>query len=270
MNKKIVIFCVNYNSYDSLGKYLESINRAYERVADQVRLQVVVADNSTKKEEMIFAYSFEVILLDTGSNLGYFGGIEYGIHHSGVNLSDCDYIIVSNVDLKISDDFFENLIPRNEIDSLGCIAPSIFSEADKRDRNPKILYRPGRKKLVLQRTFYQFPFLDYMYTHLFYAIRRKKVQNYPAGYIYAAHGSFIIFTNGFAGFLEKMDYPCFLFGEEIYLAEHLWKRGLKTYYDPNLKVYDSDHVSTGKMKSKAYYQYNYKSIDMLLKEYFNE
>ena len=67
-----------------------------------------------------------------------------------------------------------------------------------------------------------------------------------------------------------MDYPCFLFGEEIYLAEHLRKRGLKTYYDPNLKVYDSDHVSTGKMKSKAYYQYNYKSIDMLLKEYFNE
>lgn len=270
MKKNIAIFCVNYNSYDSLKMYLESINKAYEIIADQVCLQVVVADNSNEKKHPECKYRFKTLLLDTGSNLGYFGGIEYGIHHAGISLKDCDYIIISNVDLRLSESFFENLISRNDTDALGCIGPSIFSEADKRDRNPKIIERPGRKKLVLQRTLYQFPFLDYIYTHLFYASRRKKVQNYPAGYIYAAHGSFIVFTNSFADFLEKMDYPCFLFGEEIYLAEHLRKQGLKTYYDPNLKVYDSDHVSTGKMKSKAYYQYNYKSIDMLLKEYFNE
>lgn len=270
MKMNIVIYCVNYNSYDSLENYLESINKAYEKVADNVYLQVVVADNSIEKEHPKYAYSFKTLLLDTGSNLGYFGGIEYGIRNSGVSLKDCDYIIISNVDLIIAEGFFENLISRNGSDSLGCIAPCIFSEADKRDRNPKILERPSRKKLVLQRTLYQFPVLDYIYTHFFYANRRKKVQDYPAGYIYAAHGSFIVFTRKFSSFLETMDYPCFLFGEEIYLAEHLRKRGLKTYYDPNLKVYDSDHVSTGKMKSKAYYQYNYKSIDMLLKEYFNE
>lgn len=270
MNKKIVIFCVNYNSYDALEKYLESIDKSYRKVVDRVDLEVFVADNSTEKENPEFEYSFKALRVETVSNLGYLGGIEYAIQHSGVCLKHRDYIIVSNVDLKLSDDFFENLICRNETNELGCIAPSIFSEADKRDRNPKILERPSRRKLVLQRMLYQFPFLDFIYTHLFYAVRRKRLENYPAGYIYAAHGSFIVFTRRFADFLEKMDYKCFLFGEEIYFAENLRKLGLKTCYAPDLKVNDSDHVSTGKMKSKAYYQYNYKSIDMLLREYFDE
>jgi len=188
----------------------------------------------------------------------------------GFSLSECDYTIISNIDLKLAEDFFAELCCLDIDREIGCIAPCIFSESQQKDRNPKILSRPGRKKLILQRTLYQFPILDYIYTHIFYLRRRQKIQNYPAGDIYAAHGSFIIFTNSFTEFLQTMEYPCFLFGEEIYLAENLQKLGLRTYYEPKLKVFDFEHVSTGKMRKKAYYLYNYTSIDMLLKEYFKK
>lgn len=267
---KVVILCVNYNSYDSLSTYLDSIRHAYAKINELLELTIIVADNSTKKEVFNEDYPFILKNIDTGDNLGYFGGIKAGIQKSGVILSYFDYIIISNVDIQLTDDFFEELCKYCIIGEIGCIAPQIYSKSERRDRNPKIIIRPSRRKLQIQKVLYRFPVLDYIYIHLFYSRRRQKLQNYPAGNIYAAHGSFIIFTNKFADFLQHIDYPCFLFGEEIYLAENLKRKFLKINYEPSIKVYDSDHVNTRKMKSKAYYRYNYEAIDMLLREYFNE
>lgn len=268
--KKIIILCVNYNSYDSLNHYLASINEAFLETKNKFLLSVYIGDNSLNSQKISDDYAFDVRHYVSGDNLGYFGGVEYAIKQSNVDLSEFDYIIISNVDLTIDKKFFDELLKADTDECVGCIAPSIFSLSDNRDRNPKIISRPGKKKLVVQRLLYRYPILDRIYVSFFYAKRRLKLQNHSEGYIYAAHGSFIVFTNKFANFLQAMDYPCFLFGEEIYLAEHLRKLGLKTFYNPMLKVYDTDHVSTSKMKSKAYYHYNYKSIDMLLKEFFYE
>lgn len=271
MNKKKIIFlCVNYNSYDFLNRYLDSINDAFLEVKDKVLLSVCIGDNSLKPQKVYDDYAFDVRHFVSEDNRGYFGGVEYAIKQSNVNLSEFDYIIISNVDLTIDKNFFVELLSADVDECVGCIAPSIFSLSDKRDRNPKIISRPSKKKLILQKLLYKYPILDWAYVNFFYAKRRTKLQHHSEGYIYAAHGSFMLFTSKFASFLQTMNYPCFLFGEEIYLAEHLKKQGLKTLYIPKLKVYDSDHVSTSKMKSNAYYQYNYKSIDMLLKELFYE
>ena len=265
---KIVIVCVNYNSYDSLIRYLDSINEAIVSAFGRLELTVLIGDNSSEIRTIVRKYDFDIKHFPTNNNLGYFGGIEYAIKESGTNLSEYDYIIISNVDLTVDKNFFSELLDFHVDDSIGCIAPSIYSISDKRDRNPKIISRPSKNKLILQKTLYKYPILDRIYVGLFYAKRREKVQQYPEGYIYAAHGSFIVFTNKFATFLQHMKYPCFLFGEEIYLAEHLAKNSLKTYYQPKLRVYDDDHVSTSKMRSKSYYHYNYLSIEMILKEFY--
>ncbi len=268
MKKKVTIFCVNYNSYDALVEYLASIDVAYRNATEQVDLSVIVADNSTNKESINIDYLFETKIIYSESNNGYFGGIEYGICNSSIVLKSCDFIIFSNVDVKVQKDFFLLLCSEEINNDIGCIAPCIYSIQAGRDRNPKIINRPGKNKLLLQRTLYQFAFLDYIYTHIFYNRRRRKLQHYPAGFIYAAHGSFMIFTSAFAFFLESMHYPCFLFGEEIYIAEQLKRYGLKTYYNPKLRVIDADHVSTRNLKKRLYYRYNYESINMLLKEFF--
>jgi len=45
--KKVAIFCVIYNSYESLKIYLKTIDEAYMRYSSALDLKVVVSDNST-------------------------------------------------------------------------------------------------------------------------------------------------------------------------------------------------------------------------------
>lgn len=265
---KVIIYCVNYNSYDELKNYLESLNNAL--VNSSVELSVVVIDNSQKMQDIQDKYLFELIHLKLGENLGYFGGAEYGIKNCGKNINDFDYSIISNVDLQVQEDFFIQLSALGVDESIGCVAPCIYSIGENRNRNPKVLSRYSLKKLQLLRLLYKYPVLNFIYTTVFFSKHRKKVEESNQEIIYAAHGSFMLFTKKFYDFIENMSYPVFLFGEELYIAENLRSRGLKTIYEPNLVVNDTDHASTSKMKSKFYYKCNFEAIDMIIKEYYNE
>ena len=265
---KVIIFCVNYNSYDELNAYLESLRDAVKDC--KMELTVIVADNSKIIEELRSGYDFELIHINTNGNLGYFGGAIYGIQNCGKKLSGFDYIIISNVDLQVDKEFFHQLSCLQTTESIGCIAPRIFSIGENRDRNPKVLERYSLRKLKVLRLMYKFPVLDYLYRTIFFTKRRQHVENSTQEYIYAAHGSFMLFTKQFSGFLQTMKYPVFMFGEEVFIAENLIRNGLKTIYKPELKVWDNDHASTSKMKNSFYYKCNYEAIDMLVKEYFHE
>lgn len=265
---KVIIFCINYNSYSELDYYLKSLECSDEK--NGVELTVVVVDNSEKPEIINTNYSFEIINLVTNKNLGYFGGAIYGIENCKKNVSDYDYSIISNVDLSVAPDFLNKLQSIAIPDDIGCIAPKIFSSGENRNRNPKVIDRYNAKKLKVLRLMYRIPVLYYLYTTMFFANRRKKVENTTREIIYAAHGSFMIFTKKFSEFIQHMNYPVFMFGEEIFIAENLRRMDLKTIYKPELVVHDQDHVSTGKMKSNFYFKCNYKAMDMLIKEYFNE
>ena len=271
MKMNVAFICVNYNSYDSLKAYLESIEKAKRAAGFDFKLSVVIVDNSECiKDISKDAYDFEIVHIKSGKNIGYFGGIEFGIKKAEFDLSDYDYSIISNVDVLVSENFFYEL-NKTIVDScVGCIAPSIISKVENGNRNPKIVNRISVRKLKVLRIMYRFPLLHILYSNLIYLKRREKVQNAEDGYIYAPHGSFMIFTKRASEFLQTMKYPCFLFGEEIFVAENLMKKGLKVLYKSSLVVNDSEHVSTDKMKSEFYYKCNFEAIDMLLKEYFNE
>lgn len=268
---KTLMFCVNYNSYLELDNYLQSIKKAYEYYKDKNELAIVVTDNSKNTKKIKIDYPFDVQQIITGKNLGYFGGISYAIKHNTNRLLEFDYVIFSNVDLIMSESFFSDLYNLNLNEKeIGCIAPTILSLNERQNRNPKVLKRYSIKKLKLLRLMYKFPILYYLYTSIFYSKRRQRMQQRGEGSIYAAHGSFMIFTRRFASFLQEMRYPVFMFGEELFIAENLKKQGLMTYYLPNIIIYDTDHVSTSKMKSNFYFKCNYEALDMLIKEYYDE
>lgn len=268
----ILIVCVNYNSWDKLDTYLASLDRAIGCCSFNVNLKVIVADNSIERRSLKNRkWNFGVEHHYTSGNIGYLGGVCLGIQKEKSQLYNYDYVIISNVDLAVADNFFEILNKFDcKRDHIGCLAPSIFSFHENKNRNPKIQNRPTRMKMLFIKWMYQFPVLYYFYYHVIYAIRRNSVQNMTNRYIYAAHGSFLIFASSFIPFLESFSYPSFLFGEEIFFAENLRKMSLRTYYLEDLKVYDSDHESTGKLKRKQFFKWNYASIKILIKYYFNE
>ena len=50
--KKILLICVNYNSYDALHSFLESIDCAAKEVTQSMEIHVAVADNSSDIQEI--------------------------------------------------------------------------------------------------------------------------------------------------------------------------------------------------------------------------
>lgn len=271
---KTVIFCVNYNSYKELKNYMYSIEGAFYR-NEKVRnmedsVTVIIIDNSQEYQEYKYQGPIDVQCFHTNENLGYFGGVRYGIRSSKLNLIEYDFIIISNVDLILSEDFFLQLYNERYDENIGCIAPSIISKYEKVNRNPKVLTRYSKRKLEILRAMNKYPILMQIYSRYFHASSRSKVESQTLADmdIYAAHGSFMIFTNKSAAFLQNMKFLSFMFCEELFIAEELRNMGLRTVYKPQIKVVDIDHVSTSKMKSDFYYKCNYESLNMILGEYY--
>jgi len=244
--KHIAVFCVAFNSDKELTRYRASLEKALKNAERKVTLDIYVARNT--KED----------------NPGYFGGIKRLMDQT--DMTAYDYAIISNVDLMVEENFLLKLADYDCPENAGWIAPCIWSHAEGRDRNPKILNRYSLKKLQTLRLFYQFPILDSLYTRTFY--RKKKFESHPAGEIYAGHGSFIILTRAYFEKCGKVDYPVFLFCEEIYLAEMCQKAGLKVIYSPSLHVDDSEHASTGKMSHRLYCHYNLEAMNYIINTFY--
>ncbi len=265
---KVLLVPVTYNSYAELHKYLSDINTSAAK-ANHVDIVVSIADNSTQIQPQYFdAYKNINVRIESLGNVGYFGGAG-AVIAAEENISQYDYVIISNVDLSMPDDFFVKLskvIPNEEV---GWIANRIWTQAEERDKNPKILSRYSKRKLQIIRLLYRFPILDWLYTNTMYKRKNHaEINNCNQQYIYAGHGSFIILTKDFFYKCHKIEYPVFLFGEEIYLAEICKRENLKVCYNPDLIIYDNEHISTGKMKKSFYYKCNLESINYLLQTFY--
>ena len=108
--------------------------------------------------------------------------------------------------------------------------------------------------------------VNWVYNHTLY--KSKKLAKHERGEIYAGHGSFIILTKAYFERCGKIDYPVFLFCEEIWLAEKCRQAGLKVVYDPRMTIYDSEHVSIGKMPHDTYCRLNYDAVQYIIKTFY--
>lgn len=266
---KVLVLAVNYNSNEKTEAYLSSWDKAAQATGADTEVTVVVADNSEEFEAIQGDWSSICWMqVPTHANKGYLGAVSYVIQKKQLDLNAFDYSIISNVDLEISQDFLMILEKKQYEKNIGCVAPMIYSLGECRNRNPKILSRPSAKKMYFFRLMYEFPVI-YQLNKVKNYFRNKRERVYKEQLqIYAPHGSFMIFTKPFASFLQSFQYPAFLFGEEIYFAENISKLGLQVLYDPQLKVTDHDHESTGKTHKRIYYKWNAQAMKFLAGEYF--
>lgn len=268
--KKLAIFCVTYNSYKELDNYIQSIEDAAKYVKGEMIVEVFIADNTEKgcKEEIEYVcHNISVKSFLYHKNLGYFGAIQQMM--SEFDLTQYDYIAISNVDLVLEKNTLKSLNDIVSDESIGWIAPAIYSEKEKRDKNPRMRKRYSLLELQILRILYTYPFLHRIYTMTLY--KRKKNQNHKEEcYIYGGHGSFIILTNSFFRKCHKINYPMFLFGEEIYLSELCKNNGLKVKYIPSVRIKDKENVSTSKMKGKIFYTCNNEALRFIIDNFYKQ
>lgn len=272
--KKVLLISVNYNSYDKLKIFLKSVADSIRLVNGDFQCDVNIVDNSTEREKVrTDEYNIEdklsISIIDS-ENLGYFGSALKIYNKYGSNVL-YDYIFITNVDLQVNSDFFTVLNSLNINENVAWIAPSIFSKFENRDKNPQRLNRCSKKKLELLYLLYSFPLLERIYSNVIYP--KKKAKNYErelkqSQKIYCGHGSFIILTKAFVRKKSTLNYPCFLFCEELFLGETIKNIDLDVIYEPRLKIIDDEHVSTGKLQSKKFYKYNKESISWILETFY--
>lgn len=274
MEKSFLILCVNYNSYQELDIYTKSIMSAVTKYAGRLYIDIKIADNTTEnisKFEINGQSNVGVQVYSFNQNLGYMGGVMSIIKNMGASkVKEYDFVVISNVDLTLSESFFEELFSLRIERDIGWIAPKIFSLDENRDRNPKIIKRPTYKRIEMLITLFKYPFLYNLYTNYLYKYRNKEISKDSNRLIYAGHGSFMIFTKVFMEKHASFNFPSFLFGEELFFGELARSSKLKVLYAPNIVVNDSDHVSTSKLRRKTYCKMNYESLKKLKPLFVNE
>jgi len=265
--QNIAIFCITYNSYNELYAYLRSMDEAASLVKNMCQVTVFVTDNTEKNPQNI-EFECKAIclkLFQVHKNLGYFGGAKYAMDR--VDLSVFQYVAISNVDLTFDKQAFVDLLKLEVSENVGWLATQLCSLDEGRDRNPSVFHRYSKSKLQMLRFMFGVPVLMWLYRNTFYkrkAIRREL----PPMDIYAGHGSFILLTAEYFKRCGKVDYPVFLYGEELYIAEKCSQHSLVVRYEPSVCLYDKEHCSTGKMKKSFYYECNYKALSYILKTFY--
>lgn len=283
VKKQMVFICVNYLNCSDTIQFVQSLLRQ-DQAAD---IHIVVVDNSENEEEFTNLknrLNFEqVMIIESKTNLGYFGGAKYGLQYYSSLWEIPEWIIISNTDLEIQDPEFCNKLWSNWKGSETVIAPSIVSTHTGLDENPHMVKRPSIRRILFYRTLYRFYYLTLFYQYLScfrnYA-KLKLIDKIPwlsstiksrsnEKLIYAPHGSFIIFNRNFFKNAD-IDFGAFLFAEEIFVGELARNSGVKIVYAPSLIVIHHSHSTTGIIKNRKMIKFKNDSYSYLYHEFFQE
>jgi GT2 family glycosyltransferase len=255
----VLLICVKYGSDTETAQYLESLRKLHGKM----NLHVFVVDNNAGAELPEPLSGRNVTRVRSEENLGYFGGARSGL---SLYLRDHplpDWVIVSNVDLVIEDSqFLDKLAAMGDRPRLGVVAPSIRSDLTGRHQNPFIRRRPSAARMHA----YKWLFRSWLVLNIyelasaaFHKLRNAArrwlgapggVREAQGGTIYAPHGSFVIFSSEYFRKGGDLNFPCFLFGEEVHIAETLRRIGLDALYEPSLEVVHQEHNSTKLLRSR--------------------
>ncbi len=239
---KYVFVILVYRNYKDLDECVESIK---EKIND-FRIIVVNAyyDDETMNAVKGLSEKHNCHFINI-ENKGYSFGNNRGIEYAEKNF-EYDYLIVSNADIVIKH-FDTSKLETIEENSI--IVPKIIA-ADGRYQNPML---PMQSKLSDRLTYKglknsnKFLFflgvgISKIHRTWFLIFNKNKIRK-----VYAAHGSFVVFSRGSLQKLEFKPYDenMFLFAEESVLAEKAKISGIKTLYYPFFSIY---HKEDGSMK----------------------
>lgn len=287
----VVVVAVTYNSDESALRFVRNVSA----VSKDDCVNIVVVDNSVRDDSREF---FEKLLkicpgtlcVKPAANLGYFGGANHGLQEYLKSGQGFEWVIVSNVDLEFSGDFFNRLREMENVGGVGVVAPSIWSNKSFRDQNPKMLQRPSKRRM----RFYKLIFRSFITMNIYglcsllahsmkhwlrlplRLVGARKVHQGPekkgrpvgGQSIYASQGACVVFSRRYFDSGGSLDYPMFLFYEEVFVAETARRLGLATIYNPALKILHEDHLSTGLFRSRKMGSYVSESINYIVDTYF--
>lgn len=266
---KVLIICLNFNNNNEVLEYIKHIDK--RSIVEEVEIDIVIVENGNTYLSEIDKYikKARVYYFCPYKNLGYLNGLMYGLEEYKKINNLPKFIIFSNTDIKICEGFFKRMLTEYKTYE-GIIAPNIYSPENKKYQNPfmkkQITYLNLKKLLIISSSINLFK----LYTIL-YEFKSKIISSQESNseLIYAAHGSFLIFTREYFEKI-KLNYKSFLYGEEIYIANKAKINNMKIYYDKELRIIHTEHSVTNKINYKNKTKLFNQTYKILLEELYGK
>ena len=280
---RVLFIVVHYRSNGAISEMLQSLDWLHA----SKDIDIIIVDNASGSEELmkirtaVTAFS-KAQLLESPKNRGYFGGARFAFDRyleEGNALPD--WVIVCNHDILIEDEDFFSKLFGTDPKTASVIAPSIQSRPGNLDQNPFMRRRPSQLRWAQLR----FMSSNYGVAAVWDWLWRRKseLKAWMAGQrsdsptdgeakqesIYAAHGSFFIFSRRYFEAGGFLDGNLFLYGEEISVAEICRSLGLPVIYEPSLRVVHREHQSTGRVLSRFTYECQKKAMQYVALRYLS-
>ena len=224
--------------------------------------KVIVVDNCSPNNtgadlEKRYAGSGNVDVLQTGKNLGFAKGNNFGYGYAVQNY-DPDFVIVMNNDMEIGQqDFISRMEKSWEEHRFAVMGPDIYSTKKKYHQNPQTRKMPTRKDLESSCRNLELKdklsFLIALKWKIYALMGRKpaeekRAENYVDHVVEdpLLHGSCYIFSRDFTvRHPQECFYPeTFMYLEAEILCYQCRRDGEKMIYDPGLKVDHHEDVAT--------------------------
>lgn len=257
MSKDILLVCIAYGNYPEVAAYVGCVLNA----ANGQSISVVVVDNTPGSDSTdtgwlngaaeIALSQGRLLVVGCGTNLGYFGGMRFGVDQAKKCWGDrFTWTVLSNTDLEIASDTWLQFLDSVDPD-VAVVAPSIISSLSGKDQNPLYRRRPSAKKFFLLSLVFKWGpttaahrFASYC-KGLLISWRGSRPASDVAPAIYAAHGSLLCVSRNYFLRGGALECPVFLYCEEVFLAEDVRRLGMKIIFDRRIRVRHREHSSTG-------------------------
>lgn len=256
--KKGRIYTVHYgNNIQVTMNFIKSIEKFLREEID-----LVVINNSSND---INITSKNIKIVNTNKNLGYFGGIKYGMQEYPP--SSKDFIIICNNDVEITHPDFFSILDK-KLDKYDIIGPSIKT-SDNVEQNPHLNKRPSKLRKAYYKLYFS-SFVIALFLNFIVKNKKKKISNNLITCdtnVFSIHGAFIILKSSFFEGGGYIDDGYFLYGEENSISAQAYNLKLKTAFVPDLKVFHLESISTGKIFSKKKYYFQKNASQYIHKKY---
>jgi len=253
------IIAVDFNGHTDTKRFLESLNRSVLASSHKLDVFVVIVCNG----EMLNVSTdllnhIHLKIISSGSNLGYFGGINYGLEYLRSRSISSEHYLVCNNDIlfpeNFSLEFFDFM--RQHV-SYFVISPSLLGQ-DGKNQNPLFSNKPSLfKRLKLNIIFSCFPvfaFCSFMSNLVNILISRYSSSindlsvNSSPFYIYSGYGAAYLLSNSFVESCGSLYMPTFLMGEEFFLTYQLALLGKNILFYPSIVLFHTNHASLNRCK----------------------
>lgn len=257
---KYAFICTNYNN----SHYTQGAVDTLIAGENPPALIVVVDNDSTPDQQTelrrLVSGKRTVELLFSDKNVGYFAGLNLGLHRALAMLPDADAYIVGNNDLEFPADFGTKLDRRREtIAARMVVAPNILTVTGVR-QNPHAIRPISRfRGLILDgyaASFNLARLLTWVARITQKKTRRKDVDHHHAeGFIFMGLGACYILSPRFIEAVGELPAEVFLMHEEFFLSRRIAEEGEAVYYVPDIVITHHDHGSVGSVSSRLIWKY---------------